>query len=541
MKALKMVSTVMAVSLLTVACSSKEEASPSATPSASSGTSTSTAKPTKEKLNLKWFIGSNGIANSTLPSADKDFVKKAIEEKFNVSLTLDYMVFGSDYTNKMNLILSGGDVPDMFIAQGTDSQKYAVDGLLADLTPYVSPQTMPNYYKWVTQEEINNYQLKGIKFSRAPMPFQRNTYASFYIRKDWLDKLGLKLPKTYDELMNAMRDFTNKDPDGNGKKDTYGISAASGGNRIPFDFPQWIQNGLIADFRIDGDTFMDNQTDPKLQNVIQGIVDMMKEGIVDPDWYVNKSPMHLDKAAQGKIGVMWSGDMSFAFDSVPTSVQSKTKQLDPKADWQPIFPFDSPYGWKAGTPGGQNPFVFAKSVADKNPEKVKRSIEILDWLTSEEGYLMTHYGLEGKHYKREGNKITIDPDAIDKDIVKNGDWLNIYRFFTAFDEPSVLKLEVIDPRLSDRDRAIMKFVEAIPKSKGEPVTLAPPEGTNIGDFRKEMARLEIKAIFEDKTGANWPKYREELMTKYNGNKIFQGYVDQINAVLPADKKLKPWK
>jgi putative aldouronate transport system substrate-binding protein len=51
----------------------------------------------------------------------------------------------------------------------------------------------------------------------------------------------------------------------------------------------------------------------------------------------------------------------------------------------------------------------------------------------------------------------------------------------------------------------------------------------------------MQAIFEDKSGANWPKYREELMTKYSGNAIFQGYVDQINAVLPSDKQLKPWK
>ena len=45
------------------------------------------------------------------------------------------------------------------------------------------------------------------------------------IRKDWLDKLGLKVPKTTDEFFEVMKAFTFKDPDGNGKNDTYGLGA----------------------------------------------------------------------------------------------------------------------------------------------------------------------------------------------------------------------------------------------------------------------------------------------------------------------------
>lgn len=531
---------VLAGTLVLSACGAKNEG---AKPSETSGGDGGSAQ--NEKLSLRWMVSSGSMANSTLPPADQDFVKKTIEEKFNVDLKIEYMGSGSDYTNKLNVILTTGDYPDMFVADGATSQKYAVDGLLADQTKFVTQQTMPNYFKWVTPDEIKNYQLKGITYARSPIPFQRNNYTSFYIRKDWLDKFNLPLPKSYDELINAMRKFTHDDPDGNGKKDTYGLTAAAGSsNRLPFDFPAWINNGLVGDFMIDEQNleFIETQTSPKLQNVIQQIKDMIAEGLVDPDWVVNKPPQHLDKAAQGKIGVIFTGDKTFALDSAANSVQNRTKMVDPKADWQPIFPFaNQPYGWKQGTPGGTPPFLFAKTVAEKNPEKIERTVQILDWLASEEGYLMTHYGLEGKHYKREGNKITIDPTAFDNDIVKKGNWLEVYKFFTPLDEPSVLGLEVIDPRMTDRDRAILKFVESIPKHKGEPVTLAPPQGMNIADFRKEMGRLQLKAVVEDKDASNWPAYREELMTKYKGREIFQGYVDQINAVRPADKQLKPFQ
>ncbi|PYI57437.1 extracellular solute-binding protein [Paenibacillus flagellatus] len=539
MKTLKVLgAVVIAGTMVLTACGKKEETN---TPEAG-GTTGNSGTATKQKLDLRWFVFSPPNAN--LPSADKDFVKKTIEEKFNVSLKLEYLPFGADYDNKINVILTSGDHPDMFLSNGAASQKFAVDGLLADQSAFVNKETMPNYFKWVTEDELKNYQLKGIKHARSLMPFQRNTYGSFYIRKDWLDKFGLQPPKSYEELMNAMRKFTNEDPDGNGKKDTYGFSAAAAGNRLPLDFPAWINNGLVADFMIDDKNleFVETQTHPKVQQVLQDVKDMIKEGVVDPDWFVNKSPQHFDKAAQGKVGVIWSTDKNIALESVPSSVQSRAKQLDPKADWQPIFPFaNQPYGWKQGTTGGASPFLFSKTIAEKSPDKIKRSVEILDWLASEEGYLMTHYGLEGKHYKKEGKKITIDPAAYEADVTKNGSFLDIWKFFTNFDDPSALGLEIIDPRVSDRDRAVLKFVEAIPKHKGEPVALAPPQGMNIGDFRKEMARLQNVVLFDDKDASNWPKYREELMTKYKGREIFQAYVDQINAVRTADKQLKPFQ
>lgn len=538
MKTLKVLTAItIAGTMVLTACGTKEEPK---NPAASGGDASKPAAP--QKVSLKWFI--TAPANSTLPSADKDFVKKAIEEKFNVELKIEHLPLGSDYATKLNLLLTSGDNPDMFLADGATSQKYAVDGLLADQSSFVTKQTMPNYFKWVSEEEVKNYQLKGITHSRSPIPFVRNNYAAFYIRKDWLDKFGLQIPKSYEELMTAMKKFTNDDPDGNGKKDTYGFSAAANGGRLPLDFPAWINNGLVADFMIDEKNleFIETQSAIQLQKVLQDVKDMIATGVVDPDWFVNKSPQHLDKAAQGKIGVLWTGDKNFALESVPSSVQSRTKQLDPKADWQPMFPFaNQPYGWKQGTAGGAAPFLFSKAVAQKDPEKIKRSVQILDWLASEEGYLMTHYGQEGKHYKKEGKKITLDPAAYDADIAKNGNWLEIYKFFTNFEEPQVLGLEVIDPRMSERDRNILKFVEAIPKHKGEPVTLAPPQGMNIGDYRKEMARLQNVVLFDDKDASNWPKYREELMTKYKGREIFQGYVEQVNAVRPADKQLKPYK
>src|SRR5699024_7289535 len=85
----------------------------------------------REKLTLNWFTPVKQ-ATSNLPSPDEDFVKKAIEEKFNVELNMNYMPYGPDYNNKLNLLFaSKKDTPDMFYTAGSVSLTLFQQGILA--------------------------------------------------------------------------------------------------------------------------------------------------------------------------------------------------------------------------------------------------------------------------------------------------------------------------------------------------------------------------------------------------------------------------
>lgn len=58
-----------------------------------------------------------------------------------------------------------------------------------------------------------------------PIPeYSWNNDTVLFIRQDWLDNLGMEAPKTMDELDTLLDAFVNKDPDGNGQKDTYGLA-----------------------------------------------------------------------------------------------------------------------------------------------------------------------------------------------------------------------------------------------------------------------------------------------------------------------------
>ncbi|MBD2860915.1 extracellular solute-binding protein [Paenibacillus oceani] len=507
---------VLAGSLL-AACGSKEETNkPGAGPNAEGQT---------PAMPIRIFI--DGTNNAQLPSEQEDFVKKTIEQKFNVKLQVEYMTPGADYNSKINAYLTSNDPPDMWRdSNGDGGQKYALDGLLGDISKFVTPQAMPNYFKyWVDETTLQRYQVHN-QFVRAPIPYNKEIYRAWYIRKDWLDKLNLQVPKTYDEYVNVLRAFTNNDPDGNGKKDTYGFSLSAGGDGIGLDWPEYRKNGLIFASFLENGEFKDTQTDPRVEGVLTDISKVIGEGLVDPDWFLNKTTQHVDKAAQGKIGVVLGTTKDFAYDSNPQSLQSKSKAIFPNANWVPFTPFgDKPL--QSGIAPG-SPFLFHKNVVEKSPDKVKRITEILDWLAGEEGFLLTHYGVENKHYTKNGKTITLKPEVIQEEIVKKGDWLTIWDFFTP-NTPNLFGLTVVDPRETDRDRQIAKSLAAIPSAPYIGTSLTPPSGFDLAAFRKRQRELQAKAVFEDKSGKNWPAYREELMNKYSGSKLFEAYAAQIKA------------
>ncbi|CAM3616759.1 hypothetical protein [Marinicrinis lubricantis] len=482
----------------------------------------------REVLTLNWFVHSNGDA--VLPQGDQDFIRKTIEEKFSVKLNIQHMPMGTDYESKLSLLMASGDTPDLFASTGIASQKFIADGVTADLTPFISPQTMPNYFKWVSELELERYGVEN-KFARAPLVFPRNVYRSYYIRQDWLDNLALEMPTNYEEMMEVARAFTFDDPDGNNRDDTYGLGAAGNGTSVSWDFPQWIKNGLIGALMVKDNKYVDNQSDLSVQNVLQDIKDMMEEGTVDPDWFLTKGTEHIDKAAGGKVGIIVGGTRNFAFDSDPTSLQNRTKAIQPEANWMPFHPFAETGTWTENLP--DTAFMFSSKTAEQEPKKLERQAQILDWMASEEGFLLINYGQEGKHYIREGNQIRITEEhvsAVQKDIIEQGNFQQFYQFFYLHNpEADPLGLEIVDERLSERDQQIIDTIKSYKLYPSIGTNVAPPSGFNLADFRAKMREYQVQILFDEPDASNWPTYHEELMTEYGGQQMIDTYEEQIRA------------
>lgn len=484
---------------------------------------TDSADQERSIMQLSFFVPAP--IDTQLPDFENDFIRQTIENKFNVRLHVTYMKSGNDYNAAIESLLLANNPPDIWIDRTNDgASELALSGVLADMTPFITPLTMPNYFNyWVSEKELKLFQIHN-RFYRAPVPYDKNAYRSYYIREDWLKRLGLEIPRSYNEYLEVLRAFTFDDPDGNLVNDTYGFTTSGNGSSLSTDWPEYAKNNLVYPAYMNNNELVDMESDLRIEHVVDDILQVIDMGVVDPDWFLNQGTDHITKAIEGKAGIVLGNTVDFALDTNPTSIQSLSKAVDPNANWLPFNPLGN-VPLRAGI-SPDVPFVFSRITADTQPLKIKKAVEILDWLASEEGFLLTHYGVEGKHYERSGNTIKLIPQT--NEDAKRYDFMAIWSFFTP-DTPSMLGMQVVDPMLTVRDKEIKAFVASLPVKPKLGVALAPPLGIDVGAFRARQNQLQVKMLFSDQSGKQWPIYYEEIMSQYNGSDIINNFETQVKS------------
>ena len=465
-----------------------------------------------DRLPLHLFVAIPAVADT--PAPENDYIRQTIEEQFDVKLKMTYARQGDNVNSQLASLLLANNPPDVWIGiSDNDGAQFIADNVLADMGYYVTPETMPNYFTyWIRKKELKEYQWPN-KFIRAPIPYDKKSYRSYYIRKDWLDRLQLDVPKTYEQYVDVLKAFSTMDPDQNGMNDTYGFTTSGNGSSISLDWPEYVKNGLLLPHYLDDNgNLVDMQTDPQIEQTVTDILSVIQRGFVDPDWFLNKGNQHVDKAVQGRAGVILGDTENFAFDSNPDSIQNKTKAINPEAEWMPFNPFDGQPLRSTVMPGDS--FVYSNAA---NADKLKRITQILDWLASEEGFLLTHYGIENRHYTRQANFISLNPNA---------NFITIWNFFTPA-SPEVFGLQIHDPHLTARDQLIRDYLISIPIQEGVGTTLTPPLGVNVQLMRDKQNELQVKMLFEDQSSKKWLEYRNIIMNDYKGLEIFKQYALKI--------------
>lgn len=74
--------------------------------------------------------------------------------------------------------------------------------------------------EFLTEEDLK---ISTYKDKKIMLPIQRVQMA-FGVRKSWMEKVGAKFPETWEDALELAKKFTEEDPDGNGKNDTYGFA-----------------------------------------------------------------------------------------------------------------------------------------------------------------------------------------------------------------------------------------------------------------------------------------------------------------------------
>ncbi|TMR08020.1 sugar ABC transporter substrate-binding protein [Nonomuraea turkmeniaca] len=141
-------------------------------------------------------------------------------------------------------------------------------------------------------------------------PFSAQAFA-LIVRKDWRDKVGMEPPQTWEDLSKLATAFTEKDPDGNGQKDTSGFVIPAGTKR---GYASWYASSLIygngADFLKSNGSgkYVATANDPKFVEAVQYLQDQFcKSKTVNPGAVSNDTTVTHEVFEKGQGGIYLVG------------------------------------------------------------------------------------------------------------------------------------------------------------------------------------------------------------------------------------------
>lgn len=464
-------------------------------------------------VKLEYFYRGSGQ-----PQADKDFYKKELDAKLGIDLVANGVADVTDYQNKLNVRLSSGDYPDIFFAETRLHLKALVDmGVALDLTKYVENQLKPvNDFMMQSSDnkDIWSLSIYGGKVMAVPKsPSQNKLSQTFWIRKDWLTKLNLPVPTTLDELFATAKAFTTQDPDGNGKQDTYGLigEGLSAFNGIfgAFGVTAPVISNAPSAFLRDG-KLVYSTTDPAMKDALTYIKKLVDAGVVDPDLVTLKQQQANERIWQGKAGIAYTGwNIAFKEDSV-----QKMKQIDPKAEWIQIQPIKGPGGAydQATELGKGTGFTVLSKSLEKNPEKLNKALELLNYLSTKEGSRLVMYGLPDVHYKLQGDKIV--PTEL---MIKEAN----FAFYQMIGNHQQEYLNVKFP-YNVKD---IEFTAKAPRLQTLNGYYIPSAGVNLADMSRYITEETTKFIYGTTPLDKYGDYVSSLDTKF-GMKAYRDDMDK---------------
>lgn len=334
---------------------------------------------------------------------DKNQYWQELEKRLGVKYNANLIPFAS-YGEKVAAIFAGGDLPDLFYCLPTSTAPTiygALDqGAFADLSDILGTDKIKDYpnlaampaYLW------DNVRYNG-KIYGVPKPVLVNNDPTFY-RKDWADKLGFSEIKTTDDVYNMLVAFATKDPDGNGKKDTWGVGMYPGGGWGLFIFEQMFRVPWGWKLSSDGTLTNAIETD-EYKQTLAFAQRLYKGGAYHPDSTSLTVQQANDLLIGGKTGIYTGGFAAFYGSS---GLVEATAAINPKADLEPWIP-PGANGQPSVTYQGPGFFGFtaipAKTANDKG--KLEELLQILNYLMapfgSEESTFIT-YGIPGVDSKQ---------------------------------------------------------------------------------------------------------------------------------------------
>ncbi|MFD2118018.1 extracellular solute-binding protein [Paenibacillus yanchengensis] len=380
------------------ACSSNKpvEQTPTNVEKNGAGEEQATTDPTelsKEKISIKWL---NLLHTATPPT---NTLLDKIEEFTNVDLEFSWIPAASQ-VERLNTALASNSLADLVtitILDNASVRNALKAGMFWEVSSYLDE--FPNL-KAISDDFRTSASIEGKLYG---IPFQQPVARNgVIIRKDWLDKLDLPIPKTTDELFKVAEAFTKRDPDGNNVDDTTGFVDRS-------DLHYGAFKTLASYFGAPSVWSVSEAGEVIPEFEHQGYIDAMdymkklyESGYINKDFAVTTKNDQQQSFAQGKSGIY----VGMLLDGKNLSNLAEGLQDDMELVLLNDItstgnPADRAIWSTSNGVGGL--IAFPKSEV-KDEAELRRVLKFVDDLMSEEMFTLMSYGVEGVHFEMDENK-----------------------------------------------------------------------------------------------------------------------------------------
>jgi len=521
--------TVMTAALIAAwtltACSGKTNGAKEAN-AATSGVS---AEAAEEPVEIKWI-------GFYPPDSDNSYVQQYLEKKFRIAIK-NMRLDRTASAQQLNVKLAMGDIPDI-IPPYVDINAYAnmvQQGIAAELPLEEIRHYMPRYAKFIDDLDPSLWNIGMIDGKNYGIP---KTYAegdAYFVpayNAAWLRAIGYsEPPRTLAELEDVLTKFRENDPDGNGKKDTYGFSARGkdtlGSNQI--------FNTVFGAYGINPNAWM--ETNGKLQFGItldgakQAFITLnkwYKAELIDPEFITMDWNQYRVKFVGGKVGM---SDQALWYHLDPSGTLG-ADALNAGMTFVVGQPLQGPGGKRyAGAQGlGQVPYMMSAE-AYKDEKKRETIYRIMDALAMDpEVYRAAVYGEKGVHYDEIDGAAVLKPAYTDEQkagaIAGIGYYYGLFKMntFPTVDRPK----SQLDFRAGIVRNDVIRLIDALPQA------YLPSWAANSDAITKLIKEYELKFV----TGAIDPAKGFDDFVALLNKAGLHAATDEANKLYAERKNLK---
>ncbi|MGI5989584.1 MAG: extracellular solute-binding protein [Lachnospiraceae bacterium] len=370
----------------------------------SSGTSASTSGSASTSASTTGSSSSGTLESITYMSkdlySDADYTTKFAELfEADTGVALETIAIPSNgWEDKVTATFMSGELPDI-ARLPTDLYPFVKQDMLLPLDDYINNNETIKQILEDNPGAITPYQYFGKTYG---ISISNAKYMTIWVRKDWLDTLGMEMPTTLDEFVEMLRAFKTSDLDGNGEDDTIPLTMPA--TLQPMDTIAAYFNTRNECYMVDGEPVVPFRTE-EYKNFMEFMKSLYDEGLIDQEIPTNTAYSTIrEKFNTGTAGaaVMWDDSSSSFINGLASS------GIDGEVAYLPAF---------SNTDGngalGLSQFIadspISITTACENPQEAFDTF--FEWyLASDDGIISTSVGIEGYNFTIEDGKVVADAD-----------------------------------------------------------------------------------------------------------------------------------